>query len=69
MRPPHQQTDRPPHTPSQLHAQGQLDPAPSKAISYQTKAISYHNNPETPNKTDAGTGSKASCRVIGASCS
>ena len=26
---------RPPHTPSQLHAQGQLDPAPSKAISYQ----------------------------------
>jgi hypothetical protein len=25
----------PPHTPSPLHAQGQLDPPPSKAISWQ----------------------------------
>jgi|GEM_PF-6876843 len=32
---PRVESARPPHTPSQLHAQGQLDPAPSKAISYR----------------------------------
>gem|GEM_PF-6062007 len=27
----------PPHTPSPRHVQGQPDPSPEKAISYQTK--------------------------------